>query len=109
MTTTNPALKNDPNVTPYIDPEKALEMKLLIIRHGEPIYNPDTLTEKGKREAKILASFLKKYFPEIRDFYVSPLGRAKETAEPILEAFGKEATTFPWLREFGPFPGYVRP
>ena len=83
-------------------------MKLLIIRHGEPIYNPDTLTEKGKREAKILASFLKKNFPEIKDFYVSPLGRAKETAEPILEAFGKEATTFPWLREFGPFPGYVR-
>ena len=28
MTTTNPALKNDPNVTPYIDPEKALEMKI---------------------------------------------------------------------------------
>ena len=28
MTTTNPSLKNDPNVMPYIDPEKALEMKL---------------------------------------------------------------------------------
>ena len=28
MTTTNPALKNDPNVMPYIDPEKAYEMKL---------------------------------------------------------------------------------
>ena len=28
MTTTNPALKNNPNVMPYIDPEKALEMKL---------------------------------------------------------------------------------
>ena len=83
-------------------------MRLLIIRHGEPIYNPDTLTEKGKKEAKILASFLKKNFPEIKDFYLSPLGRAQETAKPILEAFGKEGTTFPWLREFGPFPGYVR-
>ena len=28
MTTTNPSLKNDPNVMPYIDPEKAYEMKL---------------------------------------------------------------------------------
>ena len=28
MTTTNPSLKNDPNVLPYIDPEKAYEMKL---------------------------------------------------------------------------------
>ena len=83
-------------------------MRLLIIRHGEPIYNPDTLTEKGKKEAKILASFLKKNFPEIKYFYLSPLGRAQETAKPILEAFGKEGTTFPWLREFGPFPGYVR-
>ena len=28
MTTTNPSLKNNPNVTPYIDPEKAYENKL---------------------------------------------------------------------------------
>ena len=28
MTTTNPSLKNDPNVMPYVDPEKAYEMKL---------------------------------------------------------------------------------
>ena len=28
MTTTNPSLKNNPNVLPYIDPEKAYEMKL---------------------------------------------------------------------------------
>ena len=28
MTTTNPSLKNDPNVLPYVDPEKAYEMKL---------------------------------------------------------------------------------
>ena len=28
MTTTNPSLKNDPNVQPYIDPEKAYENKI---------------------------------------------------------------------------------
>ena len=28
MTTTNPSLKNDPNVKPYIDPEKAYENML---------------------------------------------------------------------------------
>ena len=30
-------------------------MKLLIIRHGEPDYTADSLTEKGWREAELLA------------------------------------------------------
>ena len=30
-------------------------MKLLIIRHGEPDYSIDSLTEKGWREAELLA------------------------------------------------------
>ena len=30
-------------------------MKLLFIRHGEPDYVHDTLTEKGWREARLLA------------------------------------------------------
>ena len=31
MTTTDPALKSNPSVTPYIDPEKEMEMKKNII------------------------------------------------------------------------------
>lgn len=35
-------------------------MRILIIRHGDPCYNPDTLTEKGNREAALLADFFSK-------------------------------------------------
>ena len=37
-------------------------MKLLIVRHGEPNYEDDCLTEKGRREATALAERLKKLF-----------------------------------------------
>ena len=30
-------------------------MLLYIIRHGDPIYDPDSLTEKGKQQAQALA------------------------------------------------------
>ena len=51
-------------------------MKLLIVRHGDPDYTIDSLTEKGWREARYLSQKLSKL--EIKDFYVSPLGRANE-------------------------------
>ena len=35
-------------------------MRLLIIRHGDPDYARDNLTEKGKREAKLLSEMLAK-------------------------------------------------
>ena len=34
-------------------------MRLLIIRHGDPDYEKDCLTEKGKKEAALLAEYLK--------------------------------------------------
>ena len=30
-------------------------MRILLIRHGDPDYDNDTLTEKGRREAALLA------------------------------------------------------
>ena len=33
-------------------------MRILIIRHGDPDYINDTLTEKGHREAELLAERL---------------------------------------------------
>ena len=68
-------------------------MKLLIIRHGDPDYTVDSLTEKGRREAELLKSRLLKL--DIKDFYCSPLGRARATAEPTLAAFGKKAKICP--------------
>lgn len=73
-------------------------MKILIIRHADPDYSVDSLTPKGWREAAFLAQRLKK--ADIKAFYVSPLGRARDTASLTLEAVGMTAVQCPWLREF---------
>lgn len=73
-------------------------MKLLIIRHGDPDYSIDSLTEKGWREAECLAERLSKL--DIKAFYVSPLGRARDTASLTLKKMNREAVECPWLREF---------
>ncbi len=73
-------------------------MRLLIVRHAEPDYAHDALTEKGKREARLLAERLSKI--PASAYYVSPLGRARETAEYTLRLVGKQAETLPWLAEF---------
>lgn len=76
-------------------------MRILIIRHGDPDYEHDCLTQKGKREAALLAEKLKK--EKIDYFYSSPLGRAKETCETVARAMGREdeIVVKDWLREFG--------
>lgn len=73
-------------------------MKLLIIRHGDPDYSIDNLTEAGKKEAAALADFLKTQ--KITSFYVSPLGRAQATCDYTLKAMNRTAETLPWVREF---------
>ena len=78
-------------------------MRILLIRHGEPDYEIDSLTEKGKREAELLSRRMERY--DIRDFYVSPLGRARDTAAYTLERMHREAEVLPWLKEFsGKYP-----
>lgn len=73
-------------------------MKLLLVRHAEPDYEHDSLTEKGWREAGFLAQRLA--LIPARAYYVSPLGRAKDTASLTLKAVGRTAEECPWLREF---------
>lgn len=73
-------------------------MRLLFIRHGDPDYEHDTLTEKGKVEARLLADIIDGF--GIDDVYQSPLGRARDTARFSLNVLGKEAETLDWLREF---------
>lgn len=73
-------------------------MKLLIVRHGDPDYAKDSLTEKGWREARYLSERLIKQ--EIDEFYVSPLGRAKDTASFTLDRLGQTAEVKDWLQEF---------
>ena len=75
-------------------------MKLLFIRHGDPDYENDALTEKGSKEAQLLAERIAR--THIDEYYVSPMGRAQLTAKPSLERKGVEAITYDWLKEFGP-------
>ena len=75
-------------------------MELLIIRHGDPDYKIDSLTKKGWKEAEYLSEKLVKM--DIQDFYVSPLGRARDTASCTLKKLNREAVVCPWLREFSP-------
>lgn len=73
-------------------------MKILIIRHGDPDYTIDSLTEKGWREAEYLAEMLSG--TELTSIYKSPCGRARDTASVTLKKLGREAEELPWLREF---------
>lgn len=75
-------------------------MKLVIVRHGDPDYINDSLTEKGKREAALLSNRLKKM--HIDEIYQSPLGRAQLTAFYTLSQMNCEAITLDWLKEFEP-------
>lgn len=73
-------------------------MKLLIIRHGDPNYAIDSLTAVGWEEARLLAERMAKL--DVAAFYVSPLGRARDTASLTLQKLNRTAETLPWLREF---------
>lgn len=73
-------------------------MRLLFIRHGDPDYVNDTLTEKGHREAKLLSCIAEDL--KMGTVFQSPLGRARRTAEYSLKQTGLEAVTYSWLQEF---------
>lgn len=73
-------------------------MRLLIIRHGDPDYANDTVTEKGRREIALLAEELGRQ--KIDYLYTSPLGRARVTCNATAEAVGKTPVVMPWLEEF---------
>lgn len=74
-------------------------MRLIFIRHGDPDYKNDNLTEKGKREVELLTKRVCKW-NDITAFYSSPLGRAKATGLPSMKKLGKKFEVFDWLQEF---------
>ncbi len=73
-------------------------MRLILIRHGDPDYEIDGLTEKGTREAALLAKRVQGW--TVDDVYTSPLGRAVATAEPCLNVWNKQAKVLDWAQEF---------
>lgn len=72
-------------------------MTFYYIRHGEPIYNPDSLTELGHRQADALS----KYFLQIGldKIYSSTSNRAIQTAEPTCKALGLKAELLDFANE----------
>lgn len=76
----------------------AIIMRILIVRHADPNYDIDSLTQRGKEEAKLLSKRLVEIAAE--SYYCSPLGRAKKTASYTLKTLGRKAEILPWLREF---------
>lgn len=72
-------------------------MLLFILRHGDPIYNPDSLTEKGHLQAAALAKRLALY--GVDKLYSSPLIRARQTAKPTEILLNKTASVEEWASE----------
>ncbi len=80
-------------------------MKILIVRHADPDYEHDSLTATGWKEAEMLSEILVNI--PATSYYVSPLGRAKDTASCTLDKLDKKPLVLDWLREFP--PGIHRP
>ncbi|MCR5277889.1 MAG: histidine phosphatase family protein [Lachnospiraceae bacterium] len=72
-------------------------MRIVFVRHGEPDYERDCLTELGKVEAELAAKRLAS--ENITEIWSSPLGRAKETAEITARALGLPVKTLDFMRE----------
>ncbi len=89
-------------------------MKLVFVRHGDPDYERDCLTEAGVIEAKALYFRVRQW--DMDRVFVSPLGRAQQTArlalgfgqlEELPEQLAWNGKDVPvscreWLKEFDP-------
>ena len=59
-------------------------MLLYIVRHGDPDYKTDTLTERGKIQAEAVGKRIAA--SKIDRIFSSPLGRARQTAEILVQS-----------------------
>lgn len=72
-------------------------MLLFYIRHGDPIYDPDSLTPLGERQAEAVGKRLALY--GLDEIYASSSNRAILTSKPTCEMVKKEATILDWCNE----------
>lgn len=72
-------------------------MNIYFVRHGNPDYMRDCLTELGKRQAEACAEAM--FDLKIDEIYSSPMGRARETALPLAEKLGMEIHIEDWAHE----------
>ena len=72
-------------------------MLFFLIRHGDPIYDPDSLTPLGHRQAEALAKRLALY--GLDEVYTSTSNRAKLTAKPACELLHLEPKQLDFANE----------
>ena len=72
-------------------------MRLIFVRHGEPDYQKDCLTETGKIQAQLCAERLRS--EGIEEIWSSPLGRAYETAEETAKVLGIPVQVLDCMKE----------
>ena len=72
-------------------------MRIVFVRHGEPDYVRDCLTEEGRRQAKAAAERLAG--EGITEIYASPCGRAAETASFTAKRLNLPVTTLDYMHE----------
>ena len=72
-------------------------MRLIFVRHGEPDYDNDCLTENGILQAKMTADRLKD--EGISAIYSSPMGRARQTASFTADQYGLEINILDYMHE----------
>jgi len=88
--------------------------RIYLVRHGETEWNKEkvfrgridiALSERGRKEALALSQFLAK--ERIQFIYCSPLKRARETSEPLVEKTGIKAEILEGLIDmnFGEWEG----
>lgn len=72
-------------------------MLLYIVRHGDPDYATDALTERGRLQAEAVGKRM--VAAGINQIYSSPMGRARQTAEPACRLLGLPCQIEPWAHE----------
>ena len=72
-------------------------MLLYYIRHGDPVYDPDSLTPLGQEQAKAVAKRLALH--GIDRIYASTSNRAIQTAQPLCDLLKKEPVLLDWAHE----------
>lgn len=72
-------------------------MRIVFVRHGEPDYANDCLTERGRAQALAAAERLRE--ENISRIWSSPLGRAAETAAAASQVLGLPVQTLDFMRE----------
>lgn len=72
-------------------------MLLFYLRHGDPIYDPDSLTPLGSRQAEALGKRLSLY--GVDEIYASTSNRARLTAQPTCEMMKMEMKLLDWCNE----------